>query len=91
MPSASVFAVVTTVLWGRLYCGRICAFGALTQLIDAVVPKRWQVEVPPALERDVRLGLLPADEAEHLVDEPGSATRAARDEVLELFRTKLLA
>src|SRR5690606_3044252 len=45
------FAVVTTVLWGRLYCGRICAFGALTQLIDAVVPKRWQVEVPPALER----------------------------------------
>ena len=47
----AVFAVVTTVLWGRLYCGRICAFGALTQLIDAVVPKRWQVEVPPALER----------------------------------------
>ena len=25
-------------LWGRLYCGRICAFGALTQLMDAVVP-----------------------------------------------------
>ncbi|HET8696037.1 MAG TPA: 4Fe-4S binding protein, partial [Gammaproteobacteria bacterium] len=22
-----VFAVVTTVLWGRVYCGRICAFG----------------------------------------------------------------
>lgn len=27
---------------------------------------------------------------EHLIDEPGSATRAALDEVLELFRTKLL-
>jgi polyferredoxin len=46
-----VFALVTTVLWGRVYCGRICAFGALTQLIDAVVPARWRVTVPPALER----------------------------------------
>lgn len=27
---------------------------------------------------------------EHLIDEPGSATRAALDEVLDLFRTKLL-
>src|SRR5262245_14469280 len=45
------FAVVSTVLWGRLYCGRICAFGALTQLIDRVVPARFRVEVPRALER----------------------------------------
>lgn len=47
----AIFTVVTTLLWGRLYCGRICAFGALTQLIDAVVPKRFQLEIPPALER----------------------------------------
>ncbi|HEX7079435.1 MAG TPA: 4Fe-4S binding protein [Gammaproteobacteria bacterium] len=47
----AAFAVVTTVLWGRLYCGRICAFGALTQLIDAVVPKRWQLRIPETLER----------------------------------------
>ena len=46
-----IFGIVTTVLWGRLYCGRICAFGALTQLIDAVVPSRFQVELPAALER----------------------------------------
>jgi polyferredoxin len=45
-----VFGVVTTVLWGRVYCGRVCAFGALTQLIDAVVPARWRVTVPTALE-----------------------------------------
>jgi hypothetical protein len=45
------FAVVTTVLWGRIYCGRICAVGAFTQLIDAIVPARWRVEVPAALER----------------------------------------
>jgi NosR/NirI family transcriptional regulator, nitrous oxide reductase regulator len=47
----AIFTVVTTLLWGRVYCGRICAFGALTQLIDAVVPKRYQFEVPAALEQ----------------------------------------
>jgi polyferredoxin len=47
----AIFSVVTTVLWGRIYCGRVCAFGALTQLIDTVVPARWRVTVPPALEQ----------------------------------------
>jgi len=47
----AIFGVLTTVLWGRVYCGRVCAFGALTQLIDAIVPARYQIEVPPALER----------------------------------------
>ncbi|MGQ0734783.1 MAG: 4Fe-4S binding protein [Acidobacteriota bacterium] len=47
----ATFAVVSTVLWGRLYCGRVCAFGALTQLIDRVVPARFRVTVPRALER----------------------------------------
>jgi len=47
----SAFVVVSTVLWGRLYCGRVCAFGALTQLMDAVVPARLRVEVPRAVER----------------------------------------
>lgn len=47
----AAFAVATTLLWGRLYCGRICAFGALTQLIDAVVPRRWQIEIPSEIER----------------------------------------
>ena len=47
----AVFTVVTTIIWGRVYCGRICAFGALTQLIDAVVPKRFQIEIPAVLEQ----------------------------------------
>ena len=33
------FTVVSTVLWGRLYCGRVCAYGALTQTLDAVIPR----------------------------------------------------
>ena len=44
------FTVVTTLLWGRVYCGRICAFGALTQLLDAIVPSRLQLKVPAWLE-----------------------------------------
>ncbi|MEZ5288558.1 MAG: 4Fe-4S binding protein [Vicinamibacterales bacterium] len=44
------FTLVSTVLWGRFYCGRVCAFGALTQLMDAVLPASWRVEVPRALE-----------------------------------------
>ena len=46
-----VFTVVSTVLWGRLYCGRICAFGALTQLMDRIVPARYRVEPPAWLDR----------------------------------------
>ena len=59
----AVFTVATTVLWGRLYCGRICAFGALTQLADRVIPKRMQVEVPRVLERRagyIKYGILVA-------------------------------
>ena len=57
------FTVVSTVLWGRLYCGRICAYGALTQLMDRVVPARLRVDVPKWLERRaalVKFGLLGA-------------------------------
>ena len=56
-----VFVLGSTVLWGRLYCGRICAFGALTQLMDTVVPKKLRVEVPVGVERRaawIKYGLL---------------------------------
>jgi len=59
----SGFVVISTVLWGRLYCGRICAFGALTQLMDAVLPKKIRVNVPPAIESKaiwIKYGLLGA-------------------------------
>jgi polyferredoxin len=56
-----VFVLVSTVLWGRLYCGRICAFGALTQLMDAILPSKLRVNVPKAIERRaawIKYGLL---------------------------------
>ncbi len=57
------FTVISTVLWGRLYCGRVCAYGAFTQLLDRVVPARLRVNVPAWLERraaKVKYGLLGA-------------------------------
>jgi len=57
----AVFSIASTILWGRLYCGRICAFGSLTQLMDQVLPARLRVNVPRALERRasyVKFGLL---------------------------------
>jgi polyferredoxin len=59
----AIFTVVSTVLWGRLYCGRICAYGALTQLMDAVVPAKLRVNVPEPIERRaawIKYGLLAA-------------------------------
>ncbi len=55
------FTVVSTVLWGRFYCGRVCAFGAFTQLMDAILPSSWRVDVPKAIERRagwIKFGLL---------------------------------
>jgi NosR/NirI family nitrous oxide reductase transcriptional regulator len=65
-----VFVLGSTVLWGRLYCGRICAYGALTQLMDAVVPKRLRVDVPLKIEvhaNRIKYGLLAAVLAYFLV------------------------
>jgi len=47
----AIFTLVTTILWGRLYCGRICAFGSMTQLLDKIVPARFRFEVPARLEQ----------------------------------------
>jgi len=51
----AVFAMVSTVLWGRLYCGRICAYGALTQLLDPIVPRKMRFEIPVRIEKHANL------------------------------------
>ena len=51
----AVLVVISTILWGRVYCGRMCAFGAMTQLLDRIVPARWRVTVPRTLERRAAL------------------------------------
>ena len=57
------FTVVSTILWGRLYCGRICAYGALTQTLDVVLPAHWRIDVPRAIEKRaslIKFGVLAA-------------------------------
>ena len=41
-----VFTLVTTLIWGRVFCGFLCPFGALQDFIDRVVPKRFRRTVP---------------------------------------------
>ena len=40
------FTVVTTLLWGRVFCGFLCPFGALQDLITHIVPRRLQRGLP---------------------------------------------
>ena len=49
------FVVVTTVLWGRVYCGRVCAFGALTQMVDPIIPRKMRLEIPTRIEQHANL------------------------------------
>jgi len=41
-----VFTVLTTLLWGRIFCSSLCPFGALQDFITRFVPRKWQVKVP---------------------------------------------
>ncbi len=64
------FTVVSTILWGRLYCGRVCAYGALTQTLDAMLPAKWRVDVPRSIEKRaawIKFGILGGVIAYYLV------------------------
>ena len=41
------FTVVTTFVWGRVFCGFLCPFGALQDVLDRVVPARLKRSLPP--------------------------------------------
>ena len=59
----AIFTVASTILWGRVYCGRVCAYGAFTQLMDATLPRKLRVEPPAWLEQRaawIKYGLLGA-------------------------------
>ena len=82
----AAITVVSTVLWGRVYCGRICAFGAFTQLVDAILPDRWRVNIPRAIERRaawIKYGILASVIAYFLITQ-GSADLSVRGTVLDV-------
>ena len=41
-----VFAVFSTLLFGRVLCGFLCPFGALQEFLAKLVPRRFQIRVP---------------------------------------------
>jgi NAD-dependent dihydropyrimidine dehydrogenase PreA subunit len=41
-----VFTVLTTLLWGRVFCGYLCPFGALQDLLERITPRRFKREIP---------------------------------------------
>jgi NosR/NirI family transcriptional regulator, nitrous oxide reductase regulator len=41
-----VFTLVTTFIWGRVFCSSLCPFGAVQDLLSKFVPRRWQRTVP---------------------------------------------
>ncbi len=44
-----VFTLVTTLVWGRVFCGFLCPFGALQDFLDRLVPDGLKRPVPRAL------------------------------------------
>lgn len=44
-----VFTVVTTLIWGRVFCGFLCPFGALQDFIDRLVPDGLKRPLPQAV------------------------------------------
>lgn len=44
-----VFTLVTTLVWGRVFCSSLCPFGALQDFITRLVPRRFQFQVPQAI------------------------------------------
>jgi Na+-translocating ferredoxin:NAD+ oxidoreductase RnfG subunit/ferredoxin len=45
------FTLVTLLIWGRVFCGYLCPFGALQDFIDRFVPARFKRELPKPLHR----------------------------------------
>ena len=77
------FTVVSTILWGRLYCGRVCAYGALTQSLDAILhddfgalrtARRAEDErVAPRCLRAAACGERRREEADFAAEQPKAA------------------
>lgn len=40
------FTLITTLLWGRVFCSSLCPFGAVQDFIARFSPKRWRIKVP---------------------------------------------
>jgi len=44
-----LFTLITTLLWGRLFCASLCPFGALQDIMTRFTPKTWRIHLPATL------------------------------------------
>lgn len=44
-----LFTLITTLLWGRVFCSSLCPFGALQDFIARIMPRHFQMKVPQAI------------------------------------------
>jgi NosR/NirI family nitrous oxide reductase transcriptional regulator len=42
----AVFTIITTLIWGRVFCSSLCPFGAVQDFIARFSPKKWRIKVP---------------------------------------------
>ncbi len=56
-----VFTLVTTLLWGRVFCSSLCPFGAVQDFIARFAPKKWRIKVPQKIHDNalyIKYGIL---------------------------------
>jgi polyferredoxin len=56
-----VFTLITTLIWGRVFCSSLCPFGAVQDFIARFSPKKWQIKVPQKLHDNalyIKYGIL---------------------------------
>src|SRR5690606_16851919 len=55
------FTLITTLIWGRIFCSSLCPFGALQDFLARFSPKRWRLKVPQRIHDNalyVKYGIL---------------------------------
>lgn len=57
----AVFTIITTLIWGRVFCSTLCPFGAVQDFIARFSPKKWRIKVPQKIHDNalyIKYGIL---------------------------------
>jgi len=57
----AVFTIITTIIWGRVFCSSLCPFGAVQDFIAHFSPKKWRIKVPQKIHDNalyIKYGIL---------------------------------
>ena len=57
----AAFTIITTLIWGRVFCSSLCPFGAVQDFITRFTPKKWRIKVPQKIHDNalyIKYGIL---------------------------------